>query len=147
MSKKCVSSILLWCFLWMSASGAGAEGLDAGYFAGNWELNVDGKCGQEDAEFIHVRANGTFDYGRRGKVESVGFWRIDGDVVMLEMLTSPAYFEDIANELKDYHGLYGYYPVRAMTFDIQKDRFGAVASIGSLMSKFTAHRCSRDGKN
>ena len=92
------------------------------------------------AEKLIVHDNATFEYGRRGKVEAVGFWRIDHDVMALEMLTSPAYFQDIANELKDYshHEIYS---MKMMPLDMQEDRFNAVAVIDDQMTRLALQRC------
>jgi hypothetical protein len=113
---------------------------DAAYLTGKWEINTDGTCGKEDAEKLILHDNATFDYGRRGKVEAVGFWRIEHDVVVFKMLTSPAYFQDIANELKDYshHEMYS---MQIMPLDMQQDQFSAVASIDDQMSKLALQRC------
>ncbi len=59
-----------------------------------------GSCGGENAEHLILRANSTFEYGRRGKAEAVGFWRLEGDVVTLQMLSQPSDFQDIQHELK-----------------------------------------------
>ena len=123
-----------------SLPGMGAPVLDEPYLSGTWEINSDGTRGKESAEQLTLNTNATFDYGRRGKIEAVGFWRIDHDVVVLEMLTSPAYFQDIANELKDYshHEIYS---MRMMPVDTQQDRFTAVAVIDDQMSKLALQRC------
>ena len=120
--------------------GANAAGLDAAYLTGKWEINSDGACGKEDAEKLIVHDNATFEYGRRGKIEAVGFWRIEKNVVTFEMLTSPAYFQDIANELKEYtrHEVYS---MQMMPLDMQQDQFSAVASIDDQMSKLVLQRC------
>jgi hypothetical protein len=119
---------------------SGATTFDAGYLAGTWEVNSGGTCGKENAEHLTVNKDATFDYGRRGKVEAVGFWRLEHDVVVFEMLTSPAYFQDIANELKDYthHEIYS---MRMLPLDMQQDRFSAVAVIDDQMSKLALQRC------
>jgi hypothetical protein len=57
------------------------------------------------------------------------------------MISSPAYFADIARELKSYEGAYGYFLIKAVTFDVQKDSFGAVAMLGEQMNKLSAVRC------
>jgi hypothetical protein len=124
-----------------AVSGVGAAGLDGKYLAGKWEINTDGHCGGKDAEYIVFRNNGTFENGRSGKAESVGFWGIEDDVLRLHMISSPAYFADIAQELKSYEGAYGYFLVKAVTFDMQKDSFGAVAVLGEQMNKLSAVRC------
>jgi hypothetical protein len=120
--------------------GVNAAAFNAGYLAGKWEINSGGACGKGDAEKLIVNDNATFEYGRRGKVEGVGFWRIENDVVTFEMLTSPAYFQDIANELKDYthHEIYS---MRMLPLDMQQDRFNAVAVIDDQMSKLSLQRC------
>ena len=119
---------------------AGAAELDATYLTGKWEINSSGACGKEDAEKLIMHDNATFEYGRRGKVEAVGFWRIEHDRVVFEMLTSPSYFQDIANELRDYtrHEIYS---MQMMPLDMQQDQFSAVASIDDQMSKLALQRC------
>jgi hypothetical protein len=121
-------------------STVNAADLDVSYLTGKWEINSDGTCGKEDAEKLIVHDNATFEYGRRGKVEAVGFWRIERDVVVFELLTSPAYFQDIANELKDYtrHEVYS---MQMMPLDRQQDQFSAVASIDDQMSRLALQRC------
>ena len=121
-------------------TNANAQTLDAAYLTGKWEINTDGTCGKEDAEKLIVHDNATFEYGRRGKVEAVGFWQIEHDVAVFEMLTSPAYFQDIANELKAYthHEIYS---MQMLPLDMQQDQFSAVASIDDQMSKLALQRC------
>jgi hypothetical protein len=121
-------------------TSANAQTLDAAYLTGKWEINSEGTCGKEDAEKLIVHDNATFEYGRRGKVEAVGFWRIEHDKVVFEMLTSPAYFQDIANELKTYthHEIYS---MKMLPLDMQPDQFSAVASIDDQMSKLALQRC------
>ncbi len=121
-------------------SSVTAAALDAGYLAGKWEINTQGACGNKDAEHLILRGNSTFEYGRRGKAEAVGFWRIVDDVVVFEMLTSPAYFQDIHAELKPF-SLYEIQSMRAMPIDMQQNQFSAVASIGDQMKRFTLQRC------
>lgn len=135
---------LLMLFSLLALSGflpvANAAALDTAYLTGKWEINADGACGKEDAEKLIVHDNATFEYGRRGKIEAVGFWRIEHDVVTFEMLTSPSYFQDIANELKDYtwHEVYS---MQMMPLDMQQDQFSAVASIDDQMSRLVLQRC------
>lgn len=113
----------------------------AAYLEGKWEIDNGGNCGAKDAEHLLIRSDGTFTYGRSGKPESVGFWQSKDDGFNLNMLTSPAYFADINNELKAFNGLYGHYELTAIAFDVQENQFGAVARVGEQMSKLTLHRC------
>ena len=121
-------------------SGATAAALDPGYLEGKWELDAQGPCGDKDAEHLILRGNGTFEYGRRGKAEAVGFWRIEEDVMRLEMLTSPAYFQDIHPELKPLSG-YEMQSMQAIPIEMQQDQFNVVARIGEQMKRFSLQRC------
>jgi hypothetical protein len=140
MLRKLSVTLTAVCTLTGAFQSVGATTPDAAYLAGRWEINSTGACGRENAEHLTVNKDATFDYGRRGKVEAVGFWRIEHDVVVFEMLTSPAYFQDIANELKDYthHEIYS---MRMLPLDMQPDHFTAVAVIDDQMSKLALQRC------
>jgi hypothetical protein len=121
-------------------SSVTAAALDAGYLAGKWEINTGEKCGDKAAEHLILRGNNTFEYGRRGKVEAVGFWAIDDDVLTFDMFTSPAYFQDIHAELKPLSG-YAIQSMQMMPIDMQQNQFSAVASIGGMMERLTLQRC------
>jgi hypothetical protein len=121
-------------------SGAAVAALDPGYLTGSWEINAKGRCGAKTAENLVVHRDGSFEYSRRGKVDAVGFWRIEGDVLVLDMMTSPASFQDIHAELKTFVP-YQLYSMRAMPIDMHKDQFSAVASIGEQMQRFSLQRC------
>ena len=121
-------------------SSATAAALDAGYLTGKWEINMQGSCGGENAEHLIINANSTFEYGRRGKAEAVGFWRIQGDLLAFDMMSSPANLHDIQPELRASNG-YEIYSMHAVPIDMQQDQFNAVASIGDLIHQFTLRRC------
>jgi hypothetical protein len=121
-------------------SSATAAALDAAYLTGKWEMNTQGSCGGENAEHLILRANSTFEYGRRGKADAVGFWRLEGDVVTLEMLSLPSDFQDIQPELKASND-YEINSMHMVPVDMQQDQFSTVASIGDLMQQFTLQRC------
>ena len=121
-------------------SGVAAAALDPGYLAGSWEINTQGNCGARNAEQLVIRADGSFEYSRRGKADAVGFWRIEDDVVVLDMMTVPASFQDIQAELQEFVE-YQVYSLRAMPIDMQQDQFSAVASIGDQMQRFSLRRC------
>ena len=119
---------------------ASAEALDPNSLTGNWEVNTQGKCGEKNAEHLIMRTNNTFEYGRRGVAEAVGFWRIEEDLVVFDMISSPASFQDIHSELKDING-YDIYTLQMMPIDLQQGRLDAVASIGGQMKRFNLQRC------
>ena len=121
-------------------SSVTAAPLDAGYLTGKWEFNTQGTCGGENAEHLVINANSTFEYGRRGKAEAVGFWHIENDVVTFDMMSSPADFQDIQHELKASTG-YEIDSMHMVPVDMQQNQFSAVASVGDLMQQFTLQRC------
>jgi hypothetical protein len=124
----------------VSLSDVDAATLEPDYLAGNWEINTEGACGGKDAEHLILRSNHTFELGRRGKSEAVGFWRIEDDVVVFEVMSRPATFKDIHAELESYEG-YDLYRMQMMPLDQQQERFSAVASMGDLMERLDFRRC------
>jgi hypothetical protein len=121
-------------------SGVAAAALDPGYLAGSWEINAQGSCGDNNAEHLVMHGDGAFEYSRRGKADAVGFWRIEDDVVVFDMMVSPASFQDIHAELQQFLA-YQTYSMRAMPIDMQQDQFSAVVSIGDRMQRFNLRRC------
>jgi hypothetical protein len=120
--------------------GVAVAALDPGYLAGNWEINAQGSCGGNNAEHLVLHGDGSFEYSRRGKADAVGFWRIEDDVLVFDMMTSPASFQDIHAELQEFLP-YQTYSMRSMPIDMQQDQFSAVASIGDQMQRFSLRRC------
>jgi hypothetical protein len=114
--------------------------VDPGYLTGRWEINAQGKCGAKNAENLVIHGYGSFEYSRRGKADAVGFWRIEGDVLVFDMMTSPASFQDIHAELQAFV-TYEFHSMRAMPFDMQQKQFSAVASIGEQMQRLSLLRC------
>ena len=121
-------------------SSVTAAALEPGYLTGKWEFNTQGTCGGENAEHLIISANSTFEYGRRGKAEAVGFWRIDDDVVTLAMMSSPSDFQDIQPELKG-HGRHEIHNLHMVPVDMQQNQISAVASMGDLIQQVTLQRC------
>jgi hypothetical protein len=101
MLRTCFLTIPLTMAMTGLWSGVAAAALDPGYLAGSWEINAQGGCGADNAEHLVMRGDGSFEYSRRGKADAVGFWRIEDDVVVLDMMTVPASFKDIYAELQD----------------------------------------------
>ena len=137
---KLLISLSLALTAFLCSGSASAEALDPNSLTGNWEVNTQGKCGDKNAEHLIMRTNSTFEYGRRGVAEAVGFWRIEDDLVVFDMISSPASFQDIHTELKDMNG-YDIYTMQMMPIDLQQDKFDAVASIGGQMKRFNLQRC------
>ena len=131
------SAIALMCL----TLGVSAAELSTDYIQGNWAINTDGKCGLSDAEYLLIRANGTFENSRGKMAQGVGFWRLDGDQVTFEVLTSPAFFQDLHKEFTAFKGLYGHYTIRLLPFNNKADQFEAAAALGEQIKKVSAVRC------
>ena len=131
------SFVALTCF----TLGVSAAELSKDYIQGNWAINTNGKCGLSEAEYLLIRADGAFENSRGKMVEGVGFWRLDGDQLNFEILTSPAFFRDLHKELNPFKGLYGHYTIRLLPFNNKADQFEAFAVLGEQMKRISAVRC------
>ena len=124
----------------LMAPGVQAIDLNTEYLIGRWVLDAQ-DCKSQNAETIEFRQNGTFEGLRLGEVESVGFWRIDQELVVLHIVTSPAYFSDIDPRLAAYKDLYNYFQARMILFNIEKDSFDAFGLMGSELKQTQAVKC------
>ena len=130
--------MILICFV----SAANAAGVDSKYLAGNWVIGTaEQKCGDKESEYFLFRENGTFETGRSSKAEAVGFWRIAGDMVYLDFISSGGFFQDIHAELKEFDGVLDYFQVKLVPFNVEENRFEAVGVLGDQINKGIAVRC------
>ncbi len=130
--------VLLWTGL---ALPVYADDLSATYLTGKWALESAKNCGSDDSTYMIYGKGGAFEYGRHGRAEAVGFWSVEGEVVTIRTLTSPAYFADMNAGLKTFEGQYHYYTIVMMLVDQKRDDFTAVASLRDQISRFSAYRC------
>jgi hypothetical protein len=117
-----------------------AEDVTADYLHGRWVINAQ-DCSAPDSEYVVFQPKGTFESSRAGKTEVLGFWGLEGDILKLHMLTTPAHFADLHKQLKEFEGVYGYYQARVLLFNSEKSKFQAVGVLGSVIKKATAVRC------
>ena len=89
-------------------SGANALGISPQYLDGVWTLDSAKNCNLQEFEHITFRADGTVQGKRFGAVDSIGFWRTEGELMLLHLLTSPAHFDE---SLKHFQGFFDYFPV------------------------------------
>ncbi len=131
--------VMVWlCF----SSEANAADMAPEYLNGNWIIGTtEQKCGAADSEYFIFNENGTFEAGRSGKAEAVGFWQIDGDIVYLVFIASGGFFQDIHAELKEYENTFDYFDVKLIPFNVKDNRFEAVGVLGDEMNKGIAIRC------
>ncbi len=122
--------------------GADAANMAPEYLEGNWVIGpTEQKCNTADSEYFIFQNNGTFEAGRSGKAEAVGFWQIKGDVLNLDFISSPGFFHDIHEELKEFENLFDYFSVKVVPFNVKKDRFEGVGVLGDQIQKGIAIRC------
>jgi hypothetical protein len=134
--------ILTVIFAWIGlASPVYADDISATYLTGKWALESAKNCGAVDSTYTIFRKDGSFEYRRHGRAESVGFWTVQGEVLAIQTLTPPAYFDDLDARLKAFEGQYHYYTIAVILVDQKRDNFTAVASLRDQISKFSAYRC------
>ena len=130
--------ILSICF----AFGVDAAELTPQYLQGKWVVGpTEQKCDSTEFEHLTFRKNGSFEGGRTGKVEAAGIWSIDEDIVSLHIVSSPAFFEDIHEELKAFKDQYHYFYIKIVPFNIEDGKFEAVGVIGEMIKKGVFVRC------
>ena len=123
--------------------GAAAADLTPKSLIGTWAVGGKNQCRLADKEHLLFRENGTFEFGREGKGEAVGFWTIgDKDIVEIHMVTSPAFYADVDMDLHDYHGTFSYFAAKLVILNFSGDAFDAVGVIGKEISQSTVGRCS-----
>ena len=130
-----VAALCLFMAPWAHAADLSAE-----YLIGRWVHNAP-DCSSPDSETTEFRKNGTFESARAGKAEIVGFWRINKDILELNMVTSPAYFDDIDAALGEFKDLYNYFHARMVINNIEANSFEAVGVLGNQIKTTHAGRC------
>ena len=124
------------------ALGTQAADMDPGYLQGTWVIGkTEQKCGAADSEYFIFDKNGSFEAGRSGKAEAVGFWQIDSDIVYLVFIASGGFFQDIHAELKEYENIFDYFDVKLIPFNVKDNRFEAVGVLEDEVNKGIAIRC------
>jgi len=136
-------TFILFVMAWICFSSmANAAEMTPEYLHGNWVIGTtEQKCGDAEAEYFVFKENGTFEAGRSGKAEAVGFWQIEGDSVYLVFIASGGFFQDIHAELKAYENRFDYFDVKLIPFNVEANRFEAVGVLGDEINKGIAIRC------
>jgi hypothetical protein len=120
----------------LAPAHADAAALTADALVGNWVVN-EGTCSDANAEFITFAKNGTVESARNGQVDAVGFWKLENDRIVLDVLAPPARFDE---KLKDMAGYYAF-DITIATFNVTADAFEGVGILAEQIryGKFT--RC------
>jgi hypothetical protein len=122
------------------APWANAEKLSPEYFYGRWAIDSE-NCSSPDSEYIEFRKNGTFESTRTGKTEILGFWELKNDVLELQMLTSPAFYQDILRGMTEFRGQFQHFQGRMLIFNTQQNNFETFGLIGSELDRAKTVRC------
>lgn len=117
---------------------AWAEELTGSYLVGVWSFQGKDNCGVTGAEHVQFKLNRTFEHGRHGRVDSVGFWHVDENRIDMHAVTSPHRLDDT---LLGYKGQYGYAHLPLFAFNIESDSFDAAAEHEAEIRMRTAYRC------
>ena len=117
--------------------GVLAADLSPDYLKGLWSLEGKDKCGA-DVEYILFADDGTFKTGRLNRIETVGFYRIEDDLIDLHMVGSLALFSD---KLSPFDGQFQYFHMRTLPTSVSDNEFQGVASFGGDLERFAAARC------
>ena len=142
MRRKLLCLIFLVMALICYVSTANAAGMDSKYLVGNWVIGTaEQECGDSGSEYFIFRENGAFEAGRSAKAEAVGFWKIDGDILYLDFISSGGFFQDIHTELKEFEGVLDYFQVKLVPFNVEENRFEAVGVLGDQINRGIAVRC------
>jgi hypothetical protein len=121
-------------------SGANAADLSVDYLSGRWVIDAE-DCSSQSSEIIEFNKNGTFAGSRTGKAEIIGFWVLKDDSVELHMVTSPASFQDLNEDLAHFDGIYSYFEGRMLIFNIQEKSYEAYGVVGKEIKRASAVRC------
>ena len=121
-------------------SGANAADLSVDYFSGRWVLDAQ-DCSSPTAEYIEFNKNGTFVGTRSEIAEVIGFWGLKEDNIELHMVTSPASFHDLHEELANFEGIYSYFQGQMLIFNSKEKSFEAYGVIGKEIKRTSAVKC------
>jgi hypothetical protein len=115
---------------------AAAAELNAEFLVGNWVVN-DGKCGDVNAEFLNFSRNGSVVSTHNNEADAVGFWKIDGGKIYLDVLAPPSRLDE---KLKDVKGLY-VFGITIAPYDLTPEGFRGVGILDDQVRYGSFTRC------
>ncbi len=133
--------------LLLSGLGASSEAraVDLGhdYLLGTWILD-ETDCSSADAEFVTFRDTGSVEAVRGGRLELTGFWEVNDEVIEVQAVASPAFFQDADDDLARlaaFEGQFFAFGIRVITLNLEPDGFDAVGMIGEEVKTSVWSRC------
>lgn len=125
------------------SSGSKATELDGGYLLGTWVVDTT-DCASTAAEFVVFRKSGAFESLRAGRLEAAGFWALEGDLVKMNLVASPAFFQDAKEQfakLGELGGGFSTFEIRVIPLNLQQDKFDAVGVLEDQVAVTAFQRC------
>jgi hypothetical protein len=105
---------------------------------GTWVLR-GGSCTDDNAEFVTFRDNGAVESSDKGVLQAAGFWRLADDLVKLNVVAPPSFFDE---KLKATEGQFGLFEISLAPFNIQDTAFDAVGILGQEVRRTRFTRCA-----
>jgi len=119
-------------------SRAADEGLTPEGIVGTWVLS-NGSCADAKAEFVTFRGNGAVESSNGGMLQAAGFWRLADGLIKLNVVASPAFFEE---ELKEMEGQFHAFEINLTPFNFKDTTFEAIGVLGQEVRRATFTRCT-----
>lgn len=119
-----------------AADGAAAAALTEASLVGNWVVN-EGKCSDVSAEFLVFSKNGSVVSMREGQADAVGFWKLEGGKIYLDVLAPPARLDE---KLKDVNGVYSF-RITIAPYNVTPDAFQGVGILDDQVRYGRFARC------
>jgi hypothetical protein len=138
MRHKICSVFVAALVLVASESRAADEALTPEGIIGTWVLG-DGSCNDDTAEFVTFRGNGAVESSNGAKLQAAGFWRLADGLVKLDVIASPAFFEE---KLKEMVGQYHAFEISLAPFNVKDSSFEAIGILGQEVRRTTFARCA-----
>ena len=117
---------------------AADEALTPESIVGAWVLN-NGSCADANAEFVTFRGNGAVESSNGGMLQAAGFWRLADGLVKLNVIASPAFFEE---KLKEMEGQFHAFEINLAPFNVKDSTFEAIGILGQEVRRATFTRCA-----
>jgi hypothetical protein len=119
-------------------SRAADEALTPEGIVGTWVLN-NGSCAEDTAEFVTFRGNGAVESSNSGLLQAAGFWRLADGLIKLNVVASPAFFEE---KLKEMEGQFHAFEINLAPFNVKDSTFEAIGVLGQEVQRATFNRCA-----
>jgi len=136
-----IRPLILACLFASLSTGANAAEVKVSptYLEGKWVLGEKQECGSSNADYVILHKDGIVEI-RRGEIpQIVGFWELNNDSIILNMLVSP---KASGGENPFYRDSYHYQHRLAKVVETKPDAFGVIVGTDIEAGIQTLSRCS-----